>query len=201
MLTIVSALKSEITPLLNHFKITAKYKVGSGSLYIAGQFHFLRIGIGGKTGLSNFKLYLNDFTPVKILNIGLAGSMNAAIKPGQLFAIRSVRRRLATSQIKLNPTIQSDLTETTLLTVDQALIDAKQRDILFSEYQTDLVDMEAWYLAQYSAQKQIPLSSIKIVSDQADQFTKEAFMANYQKLSRQLAETILPLIQHRMATN
>lgn len=198
MLTIVSALKSELAPLMSSFKIETKYKIGSGTLSIADKVHFLRIGIGQTTGLPNFKLYLDQYAPDRILNIGFAGSMHSSSGLDRIYNIRGAVNKSTQSQIELDTFGQNNFSNATLLTVDQALTDSKLRDTLFKKFQTDLVDMETWYLAHYSAKKLIQFFSIKIVSDQADQFTAESFMANYQELAKKLAIAVLPLIQQRM---
>ena len=198
MLVIVAALKSEIIPLFNHYKITEKSKIGSGTLYMAKGIHFLRVGIGEQNAVSNLKLYLQNFSPSEIINIGFAGKMHSSETRTDVFWIRYVVHGSDGPGIKLKPFAQNNLPSAALLTVNQPLKDTRLRDTLFKKYHSDLVDMEAWYLADFASKKNIPFYSIKVVSDQADQFTEEVFMVNYQNLGVQLTESVLPLIQRRI---
>jgi len=198
MFAIVAALKAEIIPLFNHFKITAKLKIGTGTLYQSEHLHLLRIGVGGQNAVSNLKRYFEKFNPDAILNIGFAGNMNRSEIHGTVFSVRRVFHISEKVGLNLKSFTQKDLSTASVLTVDAPLKDAHLRDDLFKQFQTDLVDMEAWYLAECASDRNIPFFSIKVVSDQADENVDDKFIATYKKQSRVLTEAVLPLIQHRI---
>ena len=198
MFVIVAALKPEIIPLFNHFKIIAKLKIGTGTLYQSEHLHLLRVGVGGQNAVSNLKRYFEKFNPDSILNIGFAGAMNPSEIHGTVFSVRRVFHRSEKVGLNLKSFTQRDLSTASVLTVDSPLKDAQLRNDLFKQFQTDLVDMEAWYLAKYASDRNIPFFSIKIVSDQADENADEKFIATYQQQTRVLTEALLPLIQHRI---
>ena len=187
MITIVSALKSEIAPLLQRVPITEKRILASGSLYISDKIHFLRTGIGKQKAEKVFNLYLEQFRPEKVLNIGLAGKLNPDFKIGEIYCISRIFSADA-EPIKINFHSQSKCAS--LLTVDQPVADISLRDKLHRQYNADLVDMEAYSIANTVRKKNISFNCVKIISDSADINTEKTFLENYRQLSKKLTEFV-----------
>ncbi len=196
MWTIVSALKSEIQPFLEYYSITNKISIGSASLYKSQFGHFFRTGIGSELAAENLALYLKEYMPDRILNLGLAGSLNPEIKVGQIFNIHQIIDEMTSEKLDLpafGPV--KSIVNARLVTVRKAVNDIKKRHDIKIKYNADLVDMEAYQLAKISAAASIPFHSYKIVSDQADQDAEKMFMNNYKKLCFRLFDNINPLLQ------
>jgi len=187
MLTIISALKSEISPLLQRVCIAEKIKLGSGSLYLSENFHFLRTGIGPEKAGKVLKLYLKQFKPHKILNIGLAGKLNPDLNLGEIYSISKI---FFEDNFPIEIAYQQKINFVSLLTVDQPVTAASLRNELFKKFNSDLVDMEAYSLAEICIENSLHFESIKIISDEADSRTKITFIKNYKRLASRLAEFI-----------
>ncbi len=194
MITIVSALKAELRPFLDHFQADRKIAVATGSLYYGQQpIHFLRTGIGAeKTGVVLTR-YLNRHQPHLLLNIGTAGALVSGIAMGTVGQIRRVTDEASGQQISLND-FSLPLPRFNLLTVQEAVLD-EQRKQTAAANGAQLVDMEGFSLAKIATQREIPFLSVKIVSDHADERAREQFVQNLERLSRSLYRNVLPLIE------
>jgi len=187
MITIISALKSEISPLFHKVQIAEKIKLGSASLYLSEKIHFLRTGIGPEKAKQSTEAYLNQFKPVKILNTGLAGKLNPDFQIGSIYHVTKIFFK-DMKPISLNADQNSRTAS--LLTVEKPVTDLFLRNKLYKKYKAELADMEAYAAASAAASKGIPFSSIKIISDNADNNTSLTFLKNYKKLAGILAEYI-----------
>lgn len=195
MITIVSALKSEIAPFLEYYSAGNKTALAGGSLYrISGQFHFLRTGVGGAQAAKVLSAYLNSYQPQVLINIGLAGSLNSQIAPGSLFSINEIHST-GRDAIQLPSWPGAELQSASLITVNEAVLSDEGRARLFARFGADLVDMEAYELARIARQHGISFFCFKIVSDDAGEEAEKQFMNNYRVLSGQLFERINPLLQ------
>lgn len=197
MIAIVSALKGEISPLFNHYPVTRKLQMGKGTLYETSAFHLVRLGMGPENSKDTLKIYLAENKPDLILNIGMAGRLNPAIMIGSIHFINRIYCSKESKSISLTvPSIINPQSSVSLLTVDQPLTDPLIRDNFFKKFQAGLVDMEAYGLAQTAAIVDIPFYSIKIVSDSADENTKNDFIKDYEKLSEKLGEYVIKFLDN-----
>lgn len=198
MRTIVSALKSEFSPLLATFSILEKRKIADGTLYRAEQIQFLRTGVGRDRAERVFDGFLRVSRPASVLNIGLAGALSPEYAPGQLFYIKEVlQEREAPTFALSKPLSEISFPAARLLTVGQAVTDASLRDKLHRRFSAGLVDMEAYYWAQRCAAAGIPFGSIKIISDRADALTEQTFLKNYKETSAALCNSIRPFLREK----
>jgi adenosylhomocysteine/aminodeoxyfutalosine nucleosidase len=197
MIAIISALKGEISPLFNHFPITKKLRMGKGTLYETSAFHLVRLGMGPKNSKNTLNIYLSENKPDLILNIGMVGRLNPALMIGSIHFINRIYYSKESESISLTvPSIITPQSSASLLTVDQPLTDPLIRNKFFKEFQAGLVDMEAYGLAQTAAIADIPFCSIKIVSDSADENTKNDFIKDYEKLSEKLGEYVIKFLDY-----
>ncbi|MGD9900317.1 MAG: hypothetical protein AB7T22_14430 [Calditrichaceae bacterium] len=191
MITIISALKEEIRPFLETLTVKQKLKIGGGTLYAADDYHFLRTGIGVSNAENILQTYLLSYEPAEIVNIGTAGSLDENHQPGDIFYICKVYYKAVEQFIDLS--LEENKTGTdpaVLLTVDQPVMNKSDREALQRRFKAGLADMEAYPLAKICANHNIKFTCYKIVSDLADENTKDEFMANYKVLSKKLAEYI-----------
>lgn len=195
MWTIVSALKSELNPLFTYFPLLNKVPLNGGTLYRTEYLQLLRTGVGQEKTKQVLEAFLKDHHPDLVLNIGLAGSLTAEYEPGRIFYINEALYEKTKTVIKL-PKLSADIPfpAARLLTVNKAVTEAQTRNVLHKAFAADLVDMEAYYLAQRCSAEGIPFYSIKIISDRADQTTEQMFMENYKEKSRTLCTAIRPFL-------
>jgi len=195
MITVVSALKSEIAPFLERYAVAEKTPLNGGSLYHASrEQHFLRTGIGPEQAAKVLSYYLKSYRPYLLINIGFAGSLNPALKAGGLFYINEIRSTVhESSQIPAVPAV--DLPGCSLLTVSEAVVSDIKRAELSLRFGAGLVDMEAYELARIAGHHQIPFYCFKMVSDEAGDKAKEQFIKNYRTLANQLFKGIDPVLQ------
>lgn len=195
MITIVSALKEEIRPILEILTVKQKRKVGRGNLYLTDKFHLLRTGIGVTQSEEVIRSYLSSYKPSEIVNIGTAGSLNNNYKPGKIFAVNKIYSKADGQFVDLRLDVtKAGLNSAVLLTVDTPVMSISDREALQKRFSADLVDMEAYPLAKICTLHDLKFSSFKIVSDLADENTKDDFMANYKILSKKLADHIVKIL-------
>ena len=192
MILIVAALKTELLPLIKFFNIDQIKSIGSGTLYYNRKLHLLQTGIGMNNARVMLSEYLETYHPERILNIGTAGALNPEVVIGSVMQV----------EIILNETFDKIYTElispgsvylkkAALLTMSRAVVDQKRKEKLFNNYKADLVDMEAFALAGIAAAKNIRLSCIKVVSDNADNNASIDFKNNYKDAVKCLSESII----------
>ena len=184
MITIVSALKSEIAPLLQRVPVNEKRILAGGSLYISERIHFLRTGIGSRKTREVCTLYLNRFRPGEIINIGFSGKLDASLSIGQIYPVSTFQ---AEGKSPIAPAAGKPVPGVSLLSVEKAVTSTRVRDKLHRESGAGIVDMEAYYLAEICAENGTPFSCFKIISDDADQNTGQVFLENYKTLAQELA--------------
>ncbi len=200
MLTICFALKSELLPFTDRFPVQEKRVIaGGGTLYRSARIHLLRTGVGPKAE-TVFKAYLEQVKPGKVWNVGLAGALNTQRTTADIFRIKRVRSLPAEHWLPISEEMtRLEFPAADLLTVPKAVTNAAQRDALFKQTAAELVDMEAFFLAQLCSEYHIPFTAFKMVSDFADRRTESDFLNNLQAYSRRLARALDPLLIKRLS--
>ncbi len=195
MITIVSALKAEIAPFLDHYSVAEKTLIEGGSLYqTPGRWYFLRSGVGLEQAAKVLTWYMKRYHPHLLINIGFAGSLSPEIAPGRLFFINKIHSILdGTVQMPALPPVA--MQSCSLLTAGKAVLSDTERATLHLRFGADLVDMEAYELARIARQHQIPFYCFKMVSDDAGNDGKEQFLKNYRVLAVQLFKRINPVLE------
>ena len=192
MILIVAALKTELLPLIKFFNIDQIKSIGSGTLYYNRKLHLLQTGIGMNNARVMLSEYLETYHPERILNIGTAGALNPEVVIGSVMQVEIILNKtfdkIYTELISPGPVY---LKKAALLTMSRAVLDQKRKEKLFNNYKADLVDMEAFALAGIAAAKNIRLSCIKVVSDNADNNASIDFKNNYRDAVKCLSESII----------
>ena len=196
MLTIVSALRAEAEPIINVLPETEVIPCGPGSLRRYTNFHLLRCGKGKQKATASLNLYLKQFNTGMVLLIGFAAALNHKFKIGQLFRITTVMNAQTNNFFDLsvyNPFQQ--LPGARLLTVPQAVTTEGQKQNLRKRFKADLVDMEAFHLAQICFRQNIQFGAIKGVTDLAGPKAGNEFKQNHQAVALKLFEILRPLLK------
>ncbi len=196
MLTIVSALRAEAEPLINALPETEVIPCGPGSLRRYTNFHLLRCGKGKQKAAASLNLYLKQFKPQTVLLIGFAGALNRKFEIGQLFRITTVVDAQSNDFFYLSVLDSfQQLPEARLLTVAQAVATEVQKQDLRQRFEADLVDMEAFHLAQICFRQNIQFGAVKGVTDLAGPKAGNEFKQNHQAVALKLFEILRPLLK------
>ena len=195
MLTIIAALKSELLPLFDFYLLQNRIKMAGGALYQTNDVNLFRCGIGKEAVQKSFDLYVNNISTKGVINIGLSGALADNYKSGDIFLINEIWGE--NKSVVFYPELMTipGLSKAKLLTVEDAVFDSTKRDKLFEKYKAELVDMEAYYLAEICKRNNIPFYCVKIASDNANEQAKQQFMESYKKLAVQLTKKIYPFIE------
>lgn len=196
MLTIVTALKAEAEPLISVLPETKATACGPGSLRPYKNFHLLRCGVGKQKATASFKTYLQLFKPHVVLLTGFAGALNQDFKTGQIFKITKLTNAQSQQTFELtSPNFLQTLPAAHLLTVPRAVTTEEQNENLRTRFGADLVDMEAFHLAEICYQQQIELWVVKGVTDNAGNEANKEFKQNYREVAFKIFEILRPLLK------
>ena len=89
-----------------------------------------------------------------------------------------------------------DLKIASIVTVKKGIEDNKIRKELNEKYDAQLVDMEAFHIADFAKQKKMSCRIIKMVSDHADEMTTQTFKKSLQKFNKEVAKIFQKIITY-----
>jgi adenosylhomocysteine nucleosidase len=158
--------------------------------------HFLKTGVGPKRAAASLEEALEVTKPSRILVVGYAGALDPGLKLGHLVA---VGRALWFSLDEKNPDWEhvrldgefgladcetlarsaksAGLSASTgdTLTSSHVLGDPAHKRLLYEKFHASIVDMETAALASTARARAIPLSCVRVVSDEA----RDTFLAPF----------------------
>jgi nucleoside phosphorylase len=200
MLLIAAALEEELRIAMALCRQQKKIPHRSISLWQANRndktIGFVKAGVGPKRSAANLEEALKMVEPSQILVIGYAGALDPDLQVGDLVA---VARALAFSLPEDNPEWENVQLDGTFelaqsealaqsagalglrasigdaMTSSYVLGDAAHKNFLFSRFHASIVDMETAALARVAASKNVPLSCIRVISDEA----RDTFLAPF----------------------
>ena len=135
-----------------------------------------------------------------ILNVGFAGCLNPNLALGQVVLVDKI---LADSKepIFLNDSQAENfckshnLSLTTLLTAQNPVTSILDRDELRQKTGADIVDMEGHHLYSLAKKNNMPLISLKVISDNADSDVWQTIKQNSERWSEILGKTAFELLK------
>ena len=187
---------------------------------------FLKTGVGPRHAAASLEEALQVIPCSRILVIGYAGALDPGLKLGDLVA---VARALAFSldednhdwdHVRLDDTFHLTNSETLaqaaksaglnacigdILTSPYVLGNPVHKSLLYDKFHASIVDMETAALARVAAARSVPLSCIRVVSDDA----ADSFLAPFSydpstrlhTRARKLANTGMAKIYRKWKTN
>ena len=186
-LLIITALPFESRAILNHHKINIKPKKLT-TYRLRESIYLIEVPIGFKFDPSILNRAVEKISPKLCINFGICGALDSSIPIGSPFHIQTVyhlNKEFSEIQLsKIEPAFQS----ASLLTVDEPMLNAKRRDELRSKTGCQLVDMEAFHIAQFCQARRLPLLIVKIASDFADEDSLNAIKTSRSQLKGFLTE-------------
>jgi len=185
---ILTALPFESRIILNHHNINIKPKKLT-TYQLEESIYIIEVPIGFKFNPSILNRQIEKISPKLIINFGICGALESTIPIGSAFCIvRVYHFDKKLSEIKLSEIIKL-FQPASLLTVDEAVLNAEQRDELYSETGCRLADMEAFHIALFCKVRRLPLLIVKIASDFADENSLTVIKSNRSVLKRSLTDT------------
>jgi nucleoside phosphorylase len=159
----------------------------------------LETGIGIKGSLHNLKRIIQNIQPSYSINFGICGALDPEINLYHTYLINRVfspgKMTLSLSE-NLNrffsPTALP-MKVNNLLTMENALLNKKDKIDYFTKYSIPLVDMEGYHFASIARKLNIPILILKVVSDIVEDDVKDVVQKNQERWQLKL-ESALDLI-------
>ncbi|HSW39537.1 MAG TPA: hypothetical protein VLL97_08615 [Acidobacteriota bacterium] len=160
---------------------------------------FLKTGVGPEKAASSLEKALEHIAPERILVIGYAGGLDPDLRLGHIVGInRALEFRfdadhpdwehlcvegiyqLTGSEAISRAAAAAGLTAVTgdILTSGYVLGDPVHKDVLYRRFNASVVDMETAALARVAISRSIPLSCVRVVSDEA----QDAFLLPFSNI-------------------
>jgi nucleoside phosphorylase len=201
MLLIAAALGEELDVALKLYAARSKSRTGGITVWSATQSNktilFLKTGIGPVRSARRVEQALKEVQPSKILVIGYAGALDSRMKPGDIIVARKAIPLQPQSHKGL-PFTASEASGGTelllwqdlksagctasleiylgdLLTSAHVVGDPKQKNLLFSQFGAQAVDMETAAIAAVATDHGIPTGCVRAISDTA----QDTFLAPF----------------------
>lgn len=215
MIGAVIAMQSEADVLLNEMKVLRSLTVSGKKIYVGSAFNkdvaLCVCGVGKVNAALGTQILVSKFDAEKILNIGVAGGLNSETKLCQVYQIEAATQ-FDFDLVQLNGTKIGTLNEYTesylrlnlfpatafekkcLGTADRFNDSAEDYKLLTQELNADIRDMEGAAIVQAAFAAQLPVYSVKAISDVAGSgSTTEQFLVNKDKALQNL-KAALPTI-------
>ena len=214
MIGAVIAMQSEADILLNEMQISRSLTVSGKKIYVGTAFGkdvaVCVCGVGKVNAALGAQILISKFDAKKLLNFGVAGSLNKET------GLCSVNQIVAATQfdfdlVQLNGTkigtlneyqepylnlntLPLDFPKKKLATADRFNDSAEDYKLLTEELQADIRDMEGGAIVQAAYAAELPVYSIKAISDVAGSgSTTEQYLFNKDKALTNL-KALLPVI-------
>ena len=192
MILIVAALKGELLPLIEYYKINQKENFGGGTLYPSEKVHLLRTGLGMDKARYTLSAYLEEYQPIRIINVGTAGALNPEFTIG-LMTEPEIIYNEKKEIIRPQPLYDGQylLKKSKLITVNNPVLTQIQKNKLLKDFNADIVDMEAFIIGSLARGKNIEFHNVKIISDYANEQTTDDFKNSYKIITEKLSEYLI----------
>ena len=170
---IVAALPIEVSDLVDGLKKVWKYKSAVPVIEgeYAGKIVAVSIaGMGRAAARRATDVLIAGHRPRWVISAGFAGALNPAYARNDLVLAREViDRDGGCYAVELPPGLAANVKYSTgrLLTVDQLVLRAAEKDELHRTFQADLVDMESSAVAAICRDQLVRFLAIRVISDDA----------------------------------
>jgi adenosylhomocysteine nucleosidase len=171
---IVAAMPMEVADLLSGLKKVWKYQSVSVPV-IEGEYagKIIAVAVGGMGRAASRRaadVLIAGHRPRWLISAGFAGALNPSYSRNDLVVAREVIDREGSSFLVDPPASMGASVQHAkgrLLTVDQVVLRAAEKDDLHRSHQADLVDMESSAVAAVCQEKLVRFLSIRVISDDA----------------------------------
>ena len=217
MIGAVIAMQSEADILLNQMRVSRSLTVSGKKIFVGEAFGkelaLCICGVGKVNAALGVQLLVSKFGAEKLLNIGVAGGLNADTKLCQVYQIEAATQ-FDFDLVQLNGTKIGTLNEyeepylainllkgfqkRKLGTADRFNDSPEDYKLLTEELGADIRDMEGAAIVQAAYAAELPVYLVKAISDVAGSgSTTEQFLVNKDKALQNL-KAALPMIFERL---
>jgi len=201
MFLIAAAMKEEIQIGLEFCRNVrqtpdAPISLWEGTTCNGTQLYFLKTGVGPEKSAAAVRKAVEWKTPERILVVGYAGALDASLKLGDLVAVTKASSfRLDKNCQDWNPVPDDGIFHLadagkleesaknagmnvltgSILSSSYVLGKPEHKELLSRRFQASVVDMETAFIARAAAEKNIPISCMRAVSDTAQDTFLEPF--------------------------
>ena len=218
MIGVVIAMQSEADILLNTMQIKHELAISNKKVFVGTAFGkelvLCLCGVGKVNAALGTQILISKFEVDKLLNFGVAGSLNQKTQICQVYQIEAATQ-FDFDLAQLNGTPIGTLNEyevpylplnilalpfecKKLGTADRFNDSIDDYNLLTTALHADIRDMEGGAIVQAAIAAQLPVYSIKAISDVAGSgSTTEQFLANKDKALKNL-ELVLPKIFEKL---
>jgi nucleoside phosphorylase len=167
--------------ILKAFEGPVKIKSG---VHTKDKFLIFKTGVGKWSSKKSSKTLFNMYPVRAIFSLGFAGSLDKELKSSYIIAadkiINASSELKPTEEFSHNSDFFNDvciklrergfkLKKGSLVTVDEPLLLSKDKAKYRDAFKADACDMETAVLAEHAAKNSVPLFSIRVISDGANQ--------------------------------
>ena len=204
----------ELDPFKAKYSGVEQFNTGFGNLYQLARdgkdLNLIRTGIGldsaDKTLEQALRFLATDgITPDLILNFGTCGAIHPERRVGDLIVGTGVVMD-EMPELRLDEKWRTRFQEYLkfqdkqaipgiIYSTEKAVADDRTRHRISHETHAQIVEMECYSLAQIAKENNIPLLSVKYISDNADEFLMKDFLANVNEAMTELSDIIVGFIE------
>jgi adenosylhomocysteine nucleosidase len=161
-IAIVAAMEREVRSLIRRWKLrTLEHGGRQYRLFENGNAVLICAGIGAEAARRATEAVIQEARPVRVLSVGFAGSLDATLKPPDVFEPRTV--------INVADGVRTETGSGQGTLVSYAAVAGReQKQRLASAYGAAAVDMEAAGVAEGARARGVEFAALKAISDPAD---------------------------------
>jgi len=205
----IAAFKMEIEWLLGELSHPRRRKSPGSRMWVGGlgahKVALFLCGMGPLKARKSLEKFAAVYTADRIFHLGVCGSLVEGIPRYQPVAASRVSASYEVSggPIELEEHVKDELAELGsrcqirnghLLTHNRPVFSSRVRDELHRKFSATCVDMEAWEVAAFCRQKDIPLTIIKAVSDFADAKSAVDFVFHARRAAQSAGQAVYSVI-------
>ena len=161
MILLCLAHRGEAQSFIKYLKLSSNLE--NINFYTSTNISLLITGEGSYEVLTTLPYIIAKVNPKKIINYGIAGSLNQSINVDSIYSIRTAYSFGTKPRFESFTLKSSNLVD--CITTDERVLEDKYSEILANFAQ--IVDRELWAIAKVAKKFKIPLKSYKLISDQA----------------------------------
>ncbi len=203
-IVLVAAFRSEASGILGLLDCAAKGKSGGVKYWQGGvgahQVSVVLCGAGPEKAAASLRLAAEIVAGAAlVINFGVCGALRAGEALGRIVIMESV---VAVWQAEdaplelLQPDAKANdaVTGARLVTHIRPVFDSRVASRLASRFDAGYVDMEAWEVASFCRERNIPIAVVKAVSDRADEQSAGDFASHARAAATKCAQAVYEIL-------
>jgi adenosylhomocysteine nucleosidase len=203
-IVLVAAFRSEASGILGLLDNVTRGKTGGVKFWQGGvgahEISVVLCGAGPEKAAVSLGQAAGIITEAElVINFGVCGALREDTALGRIVVMESVAAVWRAEEAPLD-LLQPDVGAADacagahLVTHSRPVFDSRVASRLASRFAADYVDMEAWEVASFARQRNIPVAVVKAVSDRADEKSAEDFAAHARDAATNCAQAVYEIL-------